>query len=76
MSRINEALRRAAEENEASVSGGGNAPATSALDDRDIATLADEPFPVEIGAQRRPRPHGPEPVAATRGPVVRETTSE
>jgi capsular exopolysaccharide synthesis family protein len=76
MSRINEALRRAAEENEASASGGGNAPATSALDDRDIATLADEPFPVEIGAQRRPRPHGPEPVAATRGPVVRETTSE
>jgi capsular exopolysaccharide synthesis family protein len=76
MSRINEALRRAAEENDAMGTGAASAPATPALDDRDIATLAHEPFPVEIGAQRRPRPVAPEPPPTSRGPVVREVTTE
>ena len=76
MSRINEALRRAAEEHDAMGAGAGAAPASPAFEDRDIATLAHEPFPVEIGAPRRPRPHGPDLTAATRGHEARETTTE
>ena len=52
MSRINEALRRAAEEAgqdpDAQSSGSSSAAAT-----QDIAVLAREPFPVEIGAARK-----------------------
>ena len=53
MSRINEALRRAAEENSAGGPGVGTAPVPPGLDDHEITTLAREPFPVEIGAPRR-----------------------
>ena len=78
MSRINEALRRAAKEH-AIGSGGSTAPAVPALEeleDRDIAAFAHEPFPVEIGAARRPRPHGPDPGATTRRSAAREMTEE
>jgi capsular exopolysaccharide synthesis family protein len=77
MSRINEALRRAAEENEGISTGTGAASATPAVDDRDIAALAHEPFPVEISAQpRRPRTPSVEPAVTTRGFVARDPGSE
>jgi capsular exopolysaccharide synthesis family protein len=74
MSRINEALRRAAEEHDAIVTGA--AQAAPAVDDQDIATLAHEPFPVEIGAPRRPRPHVADPGSSTRATVARENPAE
>jgi capsular exopolysaccharide synthesis family protein len=48
MSRINEALRRAAEEG-----GQESGPASPAPDAQDLSVLAREPYPVEIGAARQ-----------------------
>jgi protein-tyrosine kinase len=64
MSRIDEALRRAAEEEAAgevakraanAAAALGAPPGPRALDAHDVAALAREPFPVEIEAQRRKR---------------------
>jgi protein-tyrosine kinase len=54
MSRVNEAMRRAAGELPADESTGGPA-SPAALAGADVATLADEPFPAEIAGRVRPR---------------------
>jgi len=62
MSRIDEALRRAAEE-EAAIEGTTTAvtPAPRPVGAHDVAALSREPYPVEIEAQRRKRVPTPEP---------------
>jgi protein-tyrosine kinase len=78
MSRIDEALRRAAEEEAAgedtkrAATPGvptGVPPGPRALDAHDVAALAREPYPVEIEAQRRKRARATE-VASPPAPAV------
>jgi protein-tyrosine kinase len=75
MSRINEAMRRAAEENDAVGSAASTAAASPVSNDEDIETLAKEPFPVEIAAVRPPRPEPAEPGTGSRARNARQTTA-
>jgi protein-tyrosine kinase len=57
MSRINEALRRAAEEAGQDPESPSEPSSSQPLPGHDISVLAREPFPVEIAASRRAGPH-------------------
>src|SRR5688500_3384422 len=59
MSRIHEALRRAAEERSDSSADAQDASTPSPVDGDAVTALAREPFPVEIGAQTRTAAHAP-----------------
>jgi protein-tyrosine kinase len=61
MSRIHEALQRAAQEGASADTTGETAQVPDALRDQEIATLAREPFPIEVGGARASRPPAPTP---------------
>jgi capsular exopolysaccharide synthesis family protein len=64
MSRIHEALQRAAEQ-EGSAAAPAESVSAESAEQREISDLAREPFPVELATARRIRVQAPEPVSAT-----------
>jgi capsular exopolysaccharide synthesis family protein len=72
MSRIHEALRRAAEEKNANAERAANTPAP--VDGEAITALAREPFPVELGTARHRRQSDTQATAAQQTEFTDETT--
>lgn len=74
MSRIHEALQRAAEGRAVDATTAADMP--EPLEGDAIAALAREPFPVEIGSQRRRRPLSPDPSASPKAAAGEESFEE